>query len=103
MNFIIPGFLGIGEPLIYGVTPPRVKPFVTACVGGSAGGFFIGLVSYMGLPIGLNTVFGPRYCCLAINDIKLRYFCGYGNIYHWFANFISCWICNDMVLWYQKC
>lgn len=56
---IIPGFLGIGEPLIYGVTLPRVKPFVTACVGGSAGGFFIGLVSYMGLPIGLNTVFGP--------------------------------------------
>ncbi|WP_318515208.1 PTS N-acetylmuramic acid transporter subunit IIBC [Photobacterium leiognathi] len=56
---IIPGLLGIGEPLIYGVTLPRVKPFVTACVGGSAGGFFIGLVAYMGLPVGLNTVFGP--------------------------------------------
>lgn len=56
---IIPGFLGIGEPLIYGVTLPRVKPFVTACLGGSAGGFFIGLVAWMGLPIGLNTVFGP--------------------------------------------
>lgn len=56
---IIPGLLGIGEPLIYGVTLPRVKPFVTACLGGAAGGFFIGLVSYMGLPVGLNTVFGP--------------------------------------------
>ncbi|PQJ62499.1 PTS N-acetylmuramic acid transporter subunit IIBC [Photobacterium angustum] len=56
---LIPGLLGIGEPLIYGVTLPRVKPFVTACVGGSAGGFFIGLVAYLGLPIGLNTVFGP--------------------------------------------
>ncbi|MCY9803517.1 PTS N-acetylmuramic acid transporter subunit IIBC [Vibrio scophthalmi] len=56
---IIPGILGIGEPLIYGVTLPRVKPFVTACIGGAAGGFFIGLVSYFGLPIGLNTVFGP--------------------------------------------
>ncbi|WP_262361370.1 PTS N-acetylmuramic acid transporter subunit IIBC, partial [Vibrio cholerae] len=31
---IIPGILGIGEPLIYGVTLPRVKPFVTACIGG---------------------------------------------------------------------
>ena len=41
------------------MTLPRVKPFITACVGGAAGGFFIGLVSYMGLPIGLNTVFGP--------------------------------------------
>ncbi|KQH90624.1 PTS N-acetylmuramic acid transporter subunit IIBC [Vibrio fluvialis] len=56
---IIPGVLGIGEPLIYGVTLPRVKPFVTACVGGAAGGFFIGLVSYLRLPVGLNTVFGP--------------------------------------------
>lgn len=56
---IIPGILGIGEPLIYGVTLPRVKPFVTACIGGAAGGFFIGLISYLGLPVGLNTVFGP--------------------------------------------
>ncbi|KAA1195044.1 PTS N-acetylmuramic acid transporter subunit IIBC [Photorhabdus heterorhabditis] len=56
---IIPGFLGIGEPLIYGVTLPRIKPFITACLGGAAGGFFIGLVAYLGLPIGLNTVLGP--------------------------------------------
>ena len=56
---IIPGILGIGEPLIYGVTMPRVKPFITACIGGAVGGFFIGLVSYLGLPVGLNTVFGP--------------------------------------------
>lgn len=56
---IFPGLLGIGEPLIYGVTLPRLKPFVTACIGGAAGGFFIGLVSWLGLPVGLNTVFGP--------------------------------------------
>ncbi|MBU2673766.1 PTS N-acetylmuramic acid transporter subunit IIBC, partial [Hafnia paralvei] len=56
---IFPSLLGIGEPLIYGVTLPRLKPFITACFGGAVGGFFIGLVAYMGLPIGLNTVFGP--------------------------------------------
>lgn len=56
---IIPGFLGIGEPLIYGVTLPRVKPFITACIGGAAGGFTIGLIAYLGFPMGLNTVFGP--------------------------------------------
>lgn len=56
---IIPGFLGIGEPLIYGVTLPRMKPFITACLGGACGGFFIGFVAWMGLPVGLNTVFGP--------------------------------------------
>lgn len=56
---IIPGFLGIGEPLIYGVTLPRVKPFITACIGGAAGGFFIGLIAMLGVPMGLNSVFGP--------------------------------------------
>ncbi|MFS2224181.1 PTS N-acetylmuramic acid transporter subunit IIBC [Pantoea sp. B65] len=56
---IIPGFLGVGEPLIYGVTLPRIKPFITACIGGAAGGFFLGLVAWLGLPVGLNTVFGP--------------------------------------------
>lgn len=56
---IIPGFLGIGEPLIYAVTLPRVKPFITAMIGGSAGGFFIGLMASLGFPFGLNTVFGP--------------------------------------------
>jgi N-acetylmuramic acid-specific PTS system IIC component len=56
---IIPGFLGIGEPLIYGVTLPRMKPFITACIGGACGGFFLGLIAWLGLPVGLNTVFGP--------------------------------------------
>lgn len=37
--------LGVGEPLIYGVTLPRMKPFVTACLGGAAGGLFIGLIA----------------------------------------------------------
>lgn len=56
---IVPGLLGVGEPLIYGVTLPRLKPFITACLGGALGGFFIGLVAWLGLPIGMNTVFGP--------------------------------------------
>ena len=51
--------LGVGEPLIYGVTLPRGKPFITACLGASCGGFFIGLMAWLGHSIGLNTVFGP--------------------------------------------
>ena len=56
---IIPGVLGVGEPLIYGVTLPRMKPFITACLGGAVGGLFIGTVAWSGLPIGLNSAFGP--------------------------------------------
>ena len=57
---IIPGFLGIGEPLIYGVTLPRPKTFVAAMLGAAVGGFYLGALSEWGnLTIGLNTVFGP--------------------------------------------
>ncbi len=56
---IIPGLLGVGEPLIYGVTLPRMKPFITACLGSSVGGLFIGLIAWWGLPVGLNSAFGP--------------------------------------------
>lgn len=55
---IIPGFLGIGEPLIYGVTLPRVRPFFTAMAGGAVGGLYIGILNMFNVQIGLNTVFG---------------------------------------------
>lgn len=55
---IIPGILGIGEPLIYGVTLPRVKPFFTSMIGGAIGGVYIGILSKAGFTFGLNTVFG---------------------------------------------
>ncbi len=32
------GIMGVGEPLIYGVTLPLGRPFVGACIGGAAGG-----------------------------------------------------------------
>jgi sucrose PTS system EIIBCA or EIIBC component len=32
------GLMGIGEPLIYGVTLPLGKPFIGACIGGACGG-----------------------------------------------------------------
>ncbi len=57
---IIPGFLGIGEPLIYGVTLPRPKTFVAAMLGAAMGGFFLGAMStWGGITVGLNTMFGP--------------------------------------------
>ena len=38
---ILPGMMGVGSPLLYGVTLPLGKPFVTACLGGGFGGAFI--------------------------------------------------------------
>lgn len=42
------GILGIGEPLIYGVTLPLGKPFITACIGAGFGGAFIGSFGNVG-------------------------------------------------------
>ncbi|OAT23045.1 PTS system N-acetylmuramic acid-specific IIBC component [Buttiauxella gaviniae ATCC 51604] len=60
------GLLGIGEPLIFGVTLPLGKPFIGACLGGAVGG---ALISYWkvatvitfgisGLPLALTIVTG---------------------------------------------
>ncbi len=42
------GFLGIGEPLIYGVTLPLGRPFITACIGGGIGGAVVGAFGNVG-------------------------------------------------------
>ncbi|NGN67473.1 PTS transporter subunit EIIC [Streptomyces sp. A7024] len=52
------GFLGVGEPLIYGVSLPLGRPFITACAGGALGGGFVGMFSMMGDKVG-STAIGP--------------------------------------------
>jgi len=47
------GVLGIGEPLIYGVTLPLGRPFITAALGGGIGGAFCALSGVA------STAFGP--------------------------------------------
>ncbi|GHF46652.1 permease [Streptomyces mashuensis] len=52
------GLLGIGEPLIYGVSLPLGRPFVTACAGGAVGGGVVGLLGQLGGAVG-STAIGP--------------------------------------------
>ncbi|MGL4343790.1 MAG: PTS transporter subunit EIIC [Cellulosilyticaceae bacterium] len=47
------GILGIGEPLIYGVTLPLGKPFITAGIGAGFGGAYIMMTDVM------STAWGP--------------------------------------------
>ena len=56
------GIMGIGEPLIYGVTLPLGKPFLGACLGGACGGalqasFAVGATTMglSGLPLAAST------------------------------------------------
>lgn len=42
---LIPALFGISEPVMYGLTFPRLKPFFMGCIGGAAGGAFAGIVA----------------------------------------------------------
>ncbi|MGE5483522.1 MAG: PTS transporter subunit EIIC [Ignavibacteriales bacterium] len=50
------GILGIGEPLIYGVTLPLGRPFLAACAGGAVGGAFIAVTKIGCTAMGVSGV-----------------------------------------------
>lgn len=50
------GFLGIGEPLLYGVTLPLGRPFLTACLGAAFGGAYQALVTTGAINIGVSGI-----------------------------------------------
>ncbi|WP_369788887.1 PTS transporter subunit EIIC [Rouxiella sp. WC2420] len=60
------GILGIGEPLIFGVTLPLGRPFIAACLGGAVGGALIcywkvaTVITFgiSGLPLALTIISG---------------------------------------------
>lgn len=43
---LVPALFGISEPVMYGLTLPRIKPFIFGCIGGAVGG---GLAAILGL------------------------------------------------------
>jgi len=50
------GFLGIGEPLLYGVTLPLGRPFITACMGAAVGGAFQAVMKVAASGIGVSGI-----------------------------------------------
>ncbi|WP_409294393.1 PTS transporter subunit EIIC [Peribacillus sp. SCS-26] len=50
------GFLGIGEPLLYGVTLPLGRPFLTACLGAACGGAFQAVMKTASTGIGVSGI-----------------------------------------------
>ena len=81
-NGLVPGILGIGEPLIYGVTLPLGKPFLGACLGAAVGGavmafFKVGAVALgvSGLPLALLIADGKMLVFLV--GVLASYVAGY--------------------------
>ena len=82
------GIMGIGEPLIYGVTFPLGRPFIGACIGGAFGGaiqahFVVGAATLgiSGLPLAATTNNIPVY----LIGILISYAAGFAAT--WFLGF----------------
>lgn len=71
------GFLGIGEPLIYGVTLPLGKPFITACIGGGIGGAVIAGIGGIGAQ-----AIGP-------SDVSLIPLINSGHVLHYILGLVA--------------
>ena len=52
------GVLGVGEPLMYGVTLPLMKPFITACIGSGVGGAVISIFKVGAISQGVSGIMG---------------------------------------------
>ncbi|XLG12804.1 PTS system EIIBC component [Bacillus velezensis] len=76
------GLLGIGEPLIFGVTLPLGRPFLTACLGAGIGGAFQAhfqvatfSIGVSGLP--LSFLVQPAQIVLYIIGLFISYAAGF--------------------------
>ncbi|MBA2876113.1 PTS transporter subunit EIIC [Thermaerobacillus caldiproteolyticus] len=84
------GFLGIGEPLLYGVTLPLGRPFLTACLGAAVGGAFQAVMKTAALGIGVS---GLSLIPLIAENKYIIYFIGlliaytFGFIFTYFFGF----------------
>ncbi|WP_077619996.1 PTS transporter subunit EIIC [Bacillus sinesaloumensis] len=67
------GFLGIGEPLLYGVTLPLGRPFITACLGAAVGGAFQAVMHTAAGGIGVS---GIPLIPLIVDNKYFIYFLG---------------------------
>lgn len=79
------GIMGVGEPLIYGVTLPLGKPFLGACIGGAFGGAVQAAGAVGATSLGLSGL--PL---TASTDHMLTYLIGLLTAYA--AGFIATWI-----------
>ena len=86
-NALPVGFLGIGEPLIFGVTLPLGRPFLTACLGAAAGGSFQAWMGVQSIAMGVS---GLPLTFLIRNDQTGMYLAGLMMAY--VAGFVLTWV-----------
>lgn len=88
-NALPVGILGIGEPLIYGVTLPLFKPFIAACIGAAFGGAVVAVLHVTAaIPFGVSGV----VLLLALSNLKSVIFYSAGFLVAAAAGFAAAWL-----------
>lgn len=58
LTSVVPAFLGITEPLIFGGNLPRLVPFICGCIGGGVAGAFSSIVGLAGTGMSITAIPG---------------------------------------------
>lgn len=90
------GILGVGEPLIYGVSLPLLYPFLTACLGGGFGGAFIAWGTQNSGTFG-SQAFGLSGLLMASGDFGRQV----GLVSRWLAHFSNHGSCAHLPVRFQ--
>ena len=80
------GILGIGEPLIFGVTLPLGRPFITACVGAGFGGAVQAAMHVNAISLGLS-------------GLPLAFLIQPGHIAYYFAGVLVAYAAGFSITW----
>ncbi|WP_338557525.1 PTS transporter subunit EIIC [Erwinia sp. E_sp_B04_7] len=83
------GILGVGEPLIFGVTLPLGRPFIAACLGGAVGGAVIGYAK-----VATVITFGISGLPLALTIIS-------GKVMLYLAGWLTAVVCGFLFAWFM--
>ncbi|MBU2699099.1 PTS system sucrose-specific IIC component [Sporomusaceae bacterium BoRhaA] len=81
------GFLGIGEPLIFGVTLPLGRPFITACIGAGFGGAFQALMQVKSIALG-------------ISGLPLAFLIKPGGIMYYLIGIFIAYVAGFVITWF---
>lgn len=81
------GFLGVGEPLIYGVTLPLGKPFITAGLGAGFGGAYVMAMHVM------SSAWGPS------GLVAIPLMVGTSGMLHYFIGLCIAYVMGFIITW----
>ena len=88
MTTLPAGILGVGEPLMYAITLPLLRPFIMACIGSGFGGIVIVLLNVGAISQGVSGIMAPL---IMASGSRLTYLVGLLTAYFFGFLFTYIW------------